>query len=99
MYGQFNEVKILNKLTKSFNIPKTCIEFGAHDGITNSNTFIFGKKEISALLIEPDLKLFTILKKNANSLCTLVNEFVSKENNLNKIIKKYKFPKNWYFIN
>ena len=56
--------------------------------------FIFGKKKkFSALLIEPDLKLFTILKKNANSLCTLVNEFVSKENNLNKIIKKYKFPK------
>ncbi len=94
MYGQFNEVKILNKLTKSFNIPKTCIEFGAHDGITNSNTFYFWKKKkYSALLIEPDLKLFTILKKNANSLCTLVNEFVSKENNLNKIIKKYKFPK------
>ena len=40
-----NKIKILNELTKSFNIPKTCIEFGAHDGITNSNTFYFWKKK------------------------------------------------------
>ena len=64
MYGQFNEVKILNELTKSFNIPKTCIEFGAHDELQIQILFIFGKKKkFSALLIEPDLKLFTILKK------------------------------------
>ena len=89
MYGQFNEVKILNELTKSFNIPKTCIEFGAHDGITNSNTFYFWKKKkFSALLIEPDLKLFTILKKNVNSLCTIVNEFVSKEEFFDEVFEQ-----------
>ena len=64
MYGQFNEVKILKKLTKSFNIPKTCIEFGAHDGITNSNTFYFWKKKgFKSLLIEPDPTLHKLLKK------------------------------------
>ena len=45
MYGQFDEVKLILKIPKLDIIPKTCIEFGAYDGITNSNTFYFWKKE------------------------------------------------------
>ena len=94
MYGQFDEVRIIKKIYEDYDLPKTCIEFGAYDGITNSNTFYFWKKKkFRALLIEPDLNLFKILKKNSNSFCTIVNEFVSKENSLNNIIRKYKFPK------
>ena len=94
MYGQFEEVKLILKIPKLDIIPKTCIEFGAYDGITNSNTFYFWKKEnFQSLLIEPDLNLFKLLKDNANKHCTLVNDFVSKKNTLNKIIKKYNFPK------
>ena len=60
--------------------------------------FIFGKKEIQCIVDRTRFKTFyNFEKKNANSLCTLVNEFVSKENNLNKIIKKYKFPKKLVF--
>ena len=45
MYGQFDEVKLILKIPKLEVIPKTSIEFGAYDGITNSNTFYFWKKE------------------------------------------------------
>ena len=37
--GQFGEVLILKNIINKFPIPKTCIEFGAYDGITNANTF------------------------------------------------------------
>ncbi len=94
MYGQFDEVKVIKKLCEKNNFPKTCIEFGAYDGITNSNTYYFWKKKgFKSLLIEPDLNLYNILKKNSNKNCIIVNDFVSAKNSLNKIIKKYNFPK------
>lgn len=93
MYGQFDEVKIINKIYKISKIPKTCIEFGAYDGITNSNTFYFWeKKNFKSLLIEADPNLFKLLEKNANQNCIVVNDFVSRKNSLQKIIKKYNFP-------
>ena len=46
MYGQFDEVKVIKKLCEKNNFPKTCIEFGAYDGITNSNTYYFWKKRV-----------------------------------------------------
>ena len=33
-----------------------------------------------------------LLEKNSNQNCTVVNDFVSIKNSLNKIIKKYNFP-------
>ena len=92
MYGQFGEVKILKNLVEKFDIPKTCVEFGAYDGITNSNTHYFWeKKEFRALLIEPNEKLFHLLKKNSNDNCITINEHVTIKNNLNEIIKKNSF--------
>ena len=92
--GQFGEVNVIKELFEKFNIPKTCVEFGAYDGITNSNTYYFWKnKGFKALLIEPDKHLFSLLKKNVNDNCTLLNQFVSIENNLPQIIKKTKFSK------
>ena len=94
MYGQFNEVKIIKKIYEKYDFPKTCIEFGAYDGITNANTFYFWKeKGFKSLLIEADPNLFKLLEKNANQNCIIVNDFVSIKNSLNKIIKKYNFPK------
>ena len=93
MYGQFNEVKIIKKIYEKYDFPKTCIEFGAYDGITNANTFYFWKKKgFKSLLIEADPNLFKLLEKNANQNCIVVNDFVSRKNSLNKIIKKYNFP-------
>ncbi len=94
MYGQFDEVKVINKIIKKNDLPKTCIEFGAYDGITNSNTYYFWKKRgFKSLLIEPDPVLFKLLKTNSNQNCIVVNDFVSTENSLNKIIKENNFPK------
>ena len=94
MYGQFDEVRIIKKIYEDYDLPKTCIEFGAYDGITNSNTYYFwNKKGFRSLLIEPDPNLYEQLKKNSNQNCTVINDFVSVKNSLNKIIKKYNFPK------
>ncbi len=94
MYGQFNEVKIINKIFEKHDLPKTCVEFGAYDGVTNSNTFYFwNKKNFQSLLIEPDPTLFKLLKKNSKQNCTVVNEFISKKNTLDQVIKKFNFPK------
>ena len=51
------------------------------------------KKGFKSLLIEADPNLFKLLEKNANQNCIIVNDFVSRKNSLNKIIKKYNFPK------
>ncbi len=94
MKGQFGEVDLIKKIIDISDIPKTCVEFGAYDGVTNSNTFYFWKKKgFKSLLIEPDPKLFSLLKKIANKNCTLVNDFVSINNKLSKIIKQNNFPK------
>ena len=94
MYGQFNEVKIIKKIYEKYDFPKTCIEFGAYDGITNANTFYFWKnKGFKSLLIEADPNLFKLLEKNVNQNCIIVNDFISRKNSLNKIIQKYNFPK------
>ena len=64
MYGQFGEVKILKNLVKKFDIPKTCVEFGAYDGVTNSNTnYFWEKQKFRALLIEPNEKLFHFTRR------------------------------------
>ena len=88
MYGQFDEVRILKKIY-DYGLPKTCIEFGAYDGITNSNTYYFwNKKGFRSLLIEPNPNLYEQLVKNSNQNCTVINDFVSVKNSLNKNYKK-----------
>ena len=65
MYGQFDEVRIIKKIFEDYDLPKTCIEFGAYDGVTNSNTYYFwNKKGFRSLLIEPDPNLYELLEKN-----------------------------------
>ena len=50
------------------------------------------KKGFKSLLIQADPNLFKLLEKNANQNCIIVNDFVSRKNSLQKIIKKYNFP-------
>ena len=72
MYGQFNEVKILNKLTKSFNIPKNLSLNLVHMmELQIQILFIFGKKEIQCFVDRTRFKTFYNFEKNGNSLCTL----------------------------
>ena len=65
-HGQFGEVLVIKDLFDDFDIPKTCIEFGAYDGITNSNTYYFWKKKgFKALLIMHGEDDFLISPKEA----------------------------------
>ncbi len=97
--GQFGEISFIKNFiddNKKNLIPKTCVEFGAYDGISNSNTIYFWKKkQYKSLLIEPNLDLFNKLKKNTDNYknCITVNEYITPKNNLNSIIKKYNFPR------
>ncbi len=47
-----------------------------------------GEKKFRALLIEPNAKLFNLLKQNSRDNCMIINEYVSIKNDLTKIIKK-----------
>ena len=43
---QYMSLLILKNIINKFHIPKTYIEFGAYDRITNENTFYFWKKKV-----------------------------------------------------
>ncbi len=96
--SQFGEDGIIDYLIKTSKtkILKNCIEFGAHDGITNSNTYNLWKNHnYNCLLIEDNKerydKLFEFVKSNQN--VKAINQFVGfeKSNSLEKIIKDSDF--------
>ena len=98
--GQFGEITFIKNFIDDNRIgniiPKTCVEFGAYDGISNSNTIYFWKKKrFKSLLIEPNLDLFNKLVKNTQNYqnCVLANEYISSKNNLSKVIKRHNFPR------
>ena len=72
---------ILAEIFKRLEIKKgTCVEFGANDGLWNSNTYPFWKDgRWIALLIEPDTHIFNKLNKNVGSLNNVfaINSYVS----------------------
>ena len=77
-YGEDGIIEYLTK-TSSLRINKSCVEFGAHDGIANSNTYnLWKNKNYSALLIEADKNRFNNLVKNVekNANVVAVNKFV-----------------------
>ena len=94
IYSQFGEDGIINKILSM--LPETnsvCIDIGAHDGITCSNTrnIIFNENYV-AILIECNKKRFEELtsnyKNNQNVHC--INEQVGfNENNLDLLLNKY----------
>ena len=94
-YGEDGIIEFLIKTSKS-KISKSCIEFGAHDGIANSNTFNLWKNEkFEALLIEANKDRFNDLVKNVKKYNNVIaiNNFVSFKgsNSLEKIIDKLNF--------
>jgi len=85
---------ILSRIQEKSNF---CIEFGAWDGITMSNTFNLVKNGYKALYIEGDANKFQALLKTASEHPNIipVNEYVGVTKSLNDIIKEravdYKF--------
>ena len=98
IYSQYGEDGIIEYLIKTskVKIHKTSIEFGAHDGYTNSNTCnLWLNNNFKSILIEGNNKRFNDLqiriKNNKNVLP--VNKFITPQgiNSINNIVKESKF--------
>lgn len=102
IYSQFGEdgilLEILNRL-KNKNLDKWCVEFGAKDGISYSNTYNLIKHyNYNAVLIEGDKKYFKKLSKNLPQKNIIkINKFVnfSGPNNLDEILGSTVIPENF----
>ena len=102
IYSQFGEdgilLEILNRL-KNKNLDKCCVEFGAKDGISYSNTYNLIKHyNYNAVLIEGDKKYFKKLSKNLPQKNIIkINKFVnfSGPNNLDEILGSTAIPENF----
>lgn len=83
---------LVKYLVETFDVPSTCLEVGASDGKTQSNTLYLREKlQWEALLIEPPGKSFDKLKelkeKNSHIHCGFIES--AGENSLDSISKKY----------
>ncbi len=96
--SQYGEDGIIEYLISTSLIPihKSSIEFGGHDGISNSNTYnLWKNKEFDALLIEADRSRFEVLKKNTNNFKNVkaLNTFIKikGENSVDEITNRKEF--------
>ena len=102
IYSQFGEDGIINEILNRIgenNIDKWCVEFGARDGISDSNTYnLIKNNNYKAVLIEGDKKYYKKLCKNfISDEIIKLNKFVDFEgnNSLEKILQSTKVPKNF----
>ena len=105
IYSQFGEDGIVQEIIKRIgekNLDKWCVEFGAKDGISDSNTYnLIENLDYNAVLIEGDKKFFNELKRNIKSdKVVKLNKLVSFEgsNKLENILQDTKIPKNFDFL-
>lgn len=97
-YSQRGEDGILDIILTTINKdePAWCVEFGAWDGITGSNTYHFIKdKGYRAVLIEGDPDRFSTLQENMRPYpIEAVNQYVSfeGENSLDNILSRTSLP-------
>ena len=102
IYSQFGEdgilLEVLNRLGDK-NLDKWCVEFGARDGISDSNTFNLIKNyNYKAVLIEGDKKYFKRLCKNFPQNDVIkINKLVdfSGKNKLDNLLKTTNISKNF----
>lgn len=96
--SQFGEDGIIKKIFEIIGTnSKTCIEFGAWDGVYHSNTAHLWKNGWKALLIERDSRRFKELKRNSEKYdCICVNRSVSnkKPDTIDAIASEYGLPNN-----
>lgn len=85
IYSQHGEDGVLAKI---FDVvspsSRFCIEFGAYDGVTGSNTYLLRRQGWKCLLMD---RMFEIPDYS------LYKEFIRKEN-INELFEKYKVPEN-----
>ena len=105
IYSQFGEdgliKEILNRIEFK-NLDKWCVEFGARDGISDSNAHNLIKNyDYKAVLIEGDKKYFKKLCKNfISDKIIKLNKFIDfyGDNSLDNVLKKTQIPKNFDFL-
>ena len=101
IYSQSGEDGILKKILENIHIKKSneFVEFGAHDGKTNSNCFnLLENYNYFGLFIEPDKKRFNELNQNTKSMnCKNINSSISIEGNstLDNILTQNNISKNF----
>ena len=105
IHSQFGEDGIIKEILNRIeieNLDKYCVEFGARDGISDSNTYnLIKNHNYKAVLIEGDEKYFKKLCKNfVSDEIIKLNKFVdfNGENSLDKILKNTKIPTNFDFL-
>ena len=105
IYSQFGEDGIINEILnrlKNDNLDKYCVEFGARDGVSDSNTYnLIKNHNYKAVLIEGDKKYFNRLCKNFSSDEIIkINKFIdfNGENSLDKVLQNTNIPKNFDFL-
>ncbi len=104
-YSQFGEDGILNEIFNRIDdskLDKWCVEFGAKDGVFDSNTYnLIKNHNYSAVLIEGSFKYFKKLEKKFTSKKIIkINKFVSFDgiNSLDNILNDTIIPKNFDFL-
>lgn len=101
IYSQSGEDGIIKKILENIQVQKSneFVEFGAHDGKTNSNCFNLLKEEkYFGLFIEPDKKRFQKLNSNTQNMnCKNINSIVSVQGDysLNNILKENNISENF----
>ena len=105
IHSQFGEDGIIKEILNRIeikNLDKYCVEFGARDGISDSNTYnLIKNHNYKAVLIEGDEKYFKKLCKNfVSDEIIKLNKFVDfkGENSLDKILQNTKIPTNFDFL-
>ncbi|MCD4668976.1 MAG: hypothetical protein K8S14_00875, partial [Actinomycetia bacterium] len=102
-YSQMGEDGVIEKILEILQKNEEwCVEFGAWDGITLSNTLkLIRKKDYSAILIEGSKTRFKDLKRNfiKDPKVTTINQFVgfNEKDNLDKILKDTSIPVDFDF--
>jgi len=94
--SQYGEDGIIDYLinTSKIEINKTCIEFGGHDGKTNSNTYnLWKNRGFKSLLIEGNKDRFNKLNLNYGDSIFTLNCFVKSEgkDSIDDIVKREEF--------
>ena len=101
IYSQSGEDGITKKILENLSIEKSneFVEFGAHDGKTNSNCFNLLKNNgYQGIFIEPDKKRFQKLEFNTkNYKSKNINSYVFEKGNLmlDRILSKEKISQNF----
>jgi len=99
VYSQNGEDGLIQELFKRLKISNGWVcEFGACDGVLNSNTFFLVNKGFNAVYIEPDKKMYEKLEELSKSYNTInpINSLIDlQENTLDNVLSQTEIPEDF----